>query len=250
MRTLTQVWVFFVSLTLTLLILGFHLRGRLGLFISFIFSLFLIYIILHRGLLLFRKQKQYSEQKGTDPTGFLNILMSLQGDYGISRLHFYLTSEHTPPLVWKDYPNYGYIVLCDQLLPLLSEAEKNMLAHLLLAHLKVRPTFRPRLFSVFELSFLKLQFLFSPLMSLAATFFQSQKYYLTSDLLGLQKSRATNYEYGYFLKKLHDFDFHRAKNLHGAEYFSALTAINRSPWKSFGQPTLEKRVVSVMGFSP
>lgn len=250
MRTLTQVWVFFVSLTVTLLIVGFELKGRLGLFLSLIFSLFLMYIVLHRGLLLFRKQKLYTEQKGADPSGFLKNINALKHDYNIQYIHFYLTAELTPPLVWKDYPNFGYIVLNDHLLSHLSESEKMMLSHLLLAHLKIRPTFRPRLFSVFELGFLKLQFLFSPFISLAATLLQSQKYYLQSDLLGLQKSHVSNYEFGYFLKKLHDFEFHQVKNLQGAEYFSALTAVNHSLWKNFGQPSLAKRFISVMGFVP
>ena len=250
MRTLTQVWVFFVSLTITLLFIGFQLKGRLGLFLSFIFSLFLMYVILHRGLLLFRKQKQYVEQKGSEPTGFLKILNSLKYDYNIQSIHFYLTTEKTPPLIWKDYPDFGYVVINDQLLKHLSDSERMILAHFLLAHLKVRPTFRPRLFSVFEFGFLHLQLLFAPLMSLAATLFQSQKYYLRSDLLGLQNSHVSNYEYGYFLKKLHDFEFHGTKNLQGAEYFSALTAANHSFWKNFGQPTLEKRFISVMGFAP
>ncbi len=250
MRTLTQVWVFFVSLTIALLIIGFEWKGRVGLFISFIFSLFMMYIIFHRGFLLFRKQQSYREKKGSDPTGFLSVLNSLKSDYGIQSLHFYVTSEITPPLIWKDQPNFGYILLNDQLLHQLTSSEKVLLAHFLLSHLKIRPTFRPRLFSVFQLSFLKLQFLFSPLMSLFATLLQSQKYYMQSDLLGLHKSHVSNYEFGYFLKKLHDFKFHLAPGLEGAEYFSALTVPYRSGWKNFGQPSLNKRFISIMGFAP
>ena len=250
MRTLTQVWVFFVSLTIALLIIGFQLKGRVGLFTSFIFSLFMMYVIFHRGFLLFRKQQTYSEKKGSDPTGFLSLLNSLKSDYDIQNLHFYVTTEITPPLIWKDQPNFGYILLNDQLLQHLTQSEKFLLAHFLMSHLKIRPTFRPRLFSVFQLSFLKLQFLFSPLMSLAATLLRSQKYYMQSDLLGLHNCHVSNYEFGYFLKKLHDFEFHSVSNLHGAEYFSVLTVPYRSAWKNFGQPHLNKRFISIMGFKP
>ena len=250
MRTLTQVWVFFVSLTIALLIIGFQWKGRVGLFLSFIFSLLMMYVIFHRGFLLFRKQKTYREKKGSDPTGFLGLLQNLKSDYGIQNLRLYVTLDRTPPLVWKDQPNLGYILLNDQLLDHLTDSEKVLLAHFLMSHLKIRPTFRPRLFSVFQLSFLKLQFLFSPLMGLAATLLQSQKYYMQSDLLGLHNSHVSNYEFGYFLKKLHDFEFHSAANLHGAEYFSTLTVPYRSRWKNFGQPNLNKRFISIMGFTP
>lgn len=250
MRTLTQVWVFFITLTITLLLIGFQLKGRLGLFLSFLFSLFLIYIILHRGVLLFQKQLAYTELIGSDTTGFFKVLNSLKEQYQIGRIHLFLSSDRTPPLVWKDYPDSGFIVIHEKLLSHLNDFEKNILAHFLLAHLKLRPTFRPRLLSVFEMGFLHLQFIFAPLMSLVATTLQYPKFYLQSDLLSLQNSRASNYEFGYFLKKMHDFEFHRSLTLRGAEYFSALTAMNHSWLKNFGQPSLTKRYLTVMGFVP
>ncbi len=250
MRTLTQVWVFFVSLTLTLLIVGFQLNGRLGLFLSFILSLFLIYIILHRGVLLFQKQLSYKELVGSDTTGFLKLLNSFKDHYKLGPLHLFFSSDATAPLVWRDYPDQGFIVLHESTLQHLTTSEKNILAHFLLAHLKLRPTFRARLLSVFEMGFLHMQFLFAPLMSFFATLFRYPKFYLQADLLSLQNSRASNYEFGYFLKKLHDLDFHRSKKLRGAEYFSVLTAANHSWLKNFGQPSLNKRYLTVMGFTP
>ncbi len=250
MRTLTQVWVFFVSLTLTLLIVGFQLKGRLGLFLSFLLSLFLIYIILHRGVLLFQKQLSYKEVLGSDTTGFLNLLNSVKGHYQLGPLHLFFSPDATAPLVWRDYPDLGFIVLNENLLQHLSQSEKNILVHFLLSHLKVRPTFRPRLFSVFEMGFLHLQFIFAPIMSFIATFFRYPKFYLQADLLSLQNSKVSSYEFGYFLKKLHDFEFHRSKTLRGAEYFSVLTAANHTWLKSFGQPSLNKRFLTVMGFAP
>ena len=249
MRTLTQVWVFLISLTITLLIVGFQLKGRLGLFLSFLFSLFLN-IILHRGALLFKKQLTYTEVLGSDTTGFLKILNSLKDQYRIGKIHLFFTEGKTAPLVWQDYPNLGLIVVHTQLISHLNEKEINLLAHFLLSHLKIRPVFRPRLFSVFEMGFLHLQFLFIPIISFLAFLLRYPRFYLQSDLLSLQNSHASAYEFGYFLKKLHDFDFHRSKNLSGTEYFSVLTAANHTWLKSFGQPSLNKRFLTVMGFTP
>ena len=250
MRTLTQVWVFFISLTLILLIVGFQFKGRLGLFLSFLFSLFLIYIILHRGVLLFQKQLTYTEVLGSDATGFLKTLNSLKTQYDIGKIQLFFAESNTPPLVWRDYPNLGLIVVHKHLFNHLTDKEKNLLAHFLLSHLKLRPTFRPRLFSVFEMGFLHLQFLFIPIISFFAWVLKYPKVYLQSDLLSLQNSHINSYEFGYFLKKLHDFDFHQTKNLKGAEYFSVLTATNHSWLKNFGQPSLDKRFLTVMGFTP
>lgn len=250
MRTLTQVWVFFVSLTVAFLFIGFQLYGRLGLFVSFLSSLVLMYITLHKGLWFFRRHLEFKEILGSDPTGFLNALNKFKREYDINVIHLYTTSDLVPPLVWKDYPKTGFVILHDDLLSHLTDKEKFILVHFLLAHLKVRPTFRPRLFSIFELGFLKLQFLLSPFMSLIALALGSPRYLLKSDLLALANSEATHLEFGYFLKKLHDLSFHRAKSLDGAEYFSTLTAAQHKFWKSFGQPSLPKRLISIMGFLP
>lgn len=250
MRTLTQVWFFFVSVTILFLFVGYQFYGRLGLFISFLFSLIIIYITLHKGLWFFRRHLEFHEIKGSDSTGFSNLLNSLKRIYDIHVIHLYITPDYTPPLVWKDYPNQGFIVLHEDLLNHLNEKEKHLLAHFLMAHLKVRPTFRPRLFSVFEFGFLKIQFLLSPIMSLFASIFRAPRYILKSDLLSLSHCEATHLEFGYFLKKLHDLKFHQTKNLNGAEYFSALTVAQHSFWKSFGQPSLKKRLITIMGFVP
>jgi len=250
MRTLTQVWVFFVSLTVAFLFIGFQFYGRLGLFVSFLFSLLLIYITLHKGLWFFRKHLHFKEVKGSDPTGFLNRLNAVKNQYDINVIHLYTTPDDVPPLVWKDYPKTGFILLNENLLSHLNENERHILVHFLFSHLDVRPTFRPRLFSIFEFGFLKLQFVLAPIMSLLALALGSPRYFLKSDLTALANSEAHHLDFGYFLKKLHDLRFHRSKNLNGAEYFSTLTAAQHHFWKSFGQPSLKKRLVTVMGFLP
>ncbi|MFZ3230737.1 MAG: hypothetical protein WA160_11075 [Pseudobdellovibrio sp.] len=213
-------------------------------------SLLFIYLTLHKGLWFFRRHLEFHEITGSDPTGFLKLLTGLIRHYNLNTIHLYTTADFVPPLVWKDYPKTGFIVLHEDLLNHLVETEKIILAHFLLSHLKVRPTFRPRLFSVFEFGFLKLQFLIAPIMSLIALIFRSPGYILKSDSIGLANSKTNSLEYGYFIKKMHDLNFHRVENLNGAEYFSTLTAAKHTFWKSFGQPSLENRLIAIMGFVP
>lgn len=250
MRTLTQVWVFFVTLTVTFLFIGFHFYGRLGLFVAFLTSVLLMYITLHKGLWFFRRHLEFREVLGSDPTGFLNALNQNKFQYGLNAIHLYTTSDLVPPLVWKDHPRTGFFIVHEDLFNHLSPTEKNILVHFLLSHAKVRPTFRPRLFSIFEFGFLKLQFLLSPLMGLLAFSLGSSRYLLKSDLMALTNSEVGHLEFGYFLKKLHDLSFHRAKNINGAEYFSTLTSAHHTIWKSFGQPSLQRRLTGLMGFLP
>jgi hypothetical protein len=250
MRTLTQVWVFFVSLTLIFLFVGFQFYGRLGLFVSFLFSLLLIYITLHKGLSLFKRHLTYKEVLGSDSTGLLKALNLEKQNYDINVIHLYLTAAPVPPLIWKDFPKTGYIILNNNLTNHLDQSEKNILVHFLLSHLKVRPTFRPRLFSIFEFGFLRLQFFMSPLISAVATGFGSKHYSLKADVLALANSQVNHLEFGYFLKKMHDLNFHRAKNLNGTEYFSTITAARHKIWRSFGQPSLKRRLRTIMGFLP
>ena len=96
MRTLTQVWVFFVSLTLVLLFAGFQLGGRRGLFISFIVSLVLIYATLHRGLALFKKHLNIKEQKGNDTHGFLKRLNQTKKQFGMKEVHLHYSNKPSP----------------------------------------------------------------------------------------------------------------------------------------------------------
>lgn len=250
MRTLTQVWVFFVALTVLFLFIGFHFYGRLGLFVSFLLSLLLMYITLHKGLWFFRRHLGFYEVLGSDPTGMLKALNQAKSEYDLFSIHLYTTDDLVPPLVWKDYPKAGFVILNENLLNHLNQAEKNILVHFLLSHIKARPTFRPRLFSIFEFGFLKLQFFLAPIMSLLALALGSPRYFMKADLMALANSQVSHLEFGYFLKKLHDLNFHRAKNLNGAEYFSTLTAAQHTFWKSFGQPSLKKRLISIMGFLP
>lgn len=250
MRTLAQVWVFFVGITLVLLVMGFHFGSRTGLFIAFLISLILIYATLHRGLALFKKHLNVKELTGNDTTGFMNTLEKLSPAYGIKKVYLNFSTENSPPLVWKSAPQTGYIMLHQQLLEHLNPEEKILLAHLTLAHLKQKSILMPRLFSIFEQGFFGLNYLLAPLVTLSAFLLRLPSKILKADQEAMAISKVSNFEMGYFLNKLHHFQFHKSKSLKGAEFFSATTVHNWAFWKSYGLPSLNLRLIKLMGFVP
>src|SRR5437868_5717373 len=128
MRTLTQVWVFFISLAFLFMLISFQLLGRVGLFLSFILSLFLLYAALRNSLRLFRGKLRPHLFSGNDPTGFLSEIENSKNKFGLKKVEAYTTKERTPPLVWKNLPEHGYIIINDRLLDQLSPEEVKLLA--------------------------------------------------------------------------------------------------------------------------
>ena len=250
MRTLTQVWVFFVGLTLFLLLTGFQLAGRRGLLLAFLVSLALIYATLHRGLALFKKHLNVKAWDGNDPTGFSNALQSLKKEYHLSRVMLHFTNQSSPPLVWKNSPGEGHVMVHHQLLEHLNSAEKKLLAHFLLAHLNERSFLMPRVLSIFEQGFWGLNLLMAPFVTFFTFMMRIPSQLLKADLKAMQKSEVSVFEMGYFIHKIHNFQFHRTSSLKGGEFFSTLTITNQSRFRSHGLPTLEKRLINVMGFKP
>lgn len=250
MRTLAQVWVFFVGITLVLLVIGFQLGSRLGLFIAFAINLLLIYATLHRGLALFKKHLNVKELTGNDTTGFIQLIEKLSPEYGMKKVYLNLSVENSPPLVWKTTKDSGYIMLHQNLLAHLNLNEKTMLAHLMLSHLKQKTILIPRLLSIFEQGFLGLNYLLAPLVTLLTFLIRQQSKILKADHEAMLLAGFSNYEMGYFLHKLHHFQFHKAQSLKGAEFFSAITVSNWSFWKSYGLPSLNLRLIKLMGFVP
>ncbi len=250
MRTLTQVWVFFVSLTLFLLLAGFHLAGRRGLLLAFLISLALIYATLHRGLALFKKHLNVKEWDGNDPTGFANTVQSLKKEYNLSQVMIHFTSSPSPPLVWKNSPMEGHVMVHLELIEHLNPSERKLLAHFLLAHLNERSFLMPRVLSIFEQGFWGLNHVFAPFVTLFTFIMRIPYQLLRADLRAMQNSQVSVFEMGYFLNKLHQFQFHKTKSLKGGEFFSTLTITNQSHWRSHGLPNLKKRLINVMGFEP
>lgn len=250
MRTLTQVWVFFVSTTLFLLLLGFQVAGRRGLLFAFLISLFLIYATLHRGLALFKKHLNVKKWDGNDSTGFSNTLQSLKKDYNMSRVMLHFTIKPSPPLVWKNDPTEGHVLVHQQLVEHLNSSEKKLLAHFLLAHLNERSFLIPRLLSIFEQGFWGLNYILAPVATMITFVLRIPSKLLKADLKAMQKAQVSSFEMGYFIHKLHYFQFHNPKSLKGGEFFSALTLTHQPWWCSHGLPDLKKRLINVMGFEP
>ncbi len=250
MRTLTQVWVFFVSLTLFLLLAGFQLAGRRGLLLAFLLSLVLIYATLHRGLALFKKHLNVKAWEGNDPTGFSNSLQTLKGEYNLSRVMLHFSNNASPPLVWKNTPGEGHVMVNHLLLEHLSIPEKKLLAHFLLAHLNERSFLMPRVLSIFEQGFWGVNLVMAPFVSFFTFLMRIPSQLLKADLKAMQNAQVSVFEMGYFIHKIHNFRFHKTSSLKGGEFFSTLTITNQSRFRSHGLPTLKKRLINVMGFEP
>ena len=141
-------------------------------------------------------------------------------------------------------------MLHQNLLEHLSINEKLMLAHLMLSHLKQKTILIPRLFSIFEQGFWGLNYLLAPIVTFLTFLLRQPSKILKADHEAMTLAGFSNYEMGYFLHKLHHFQFHKAQSLKGAEFFSAMTVTNRTFWKSYGLPSLNLRLTKLMGFVP
>lgn len=250
MRTLTQVWVFFVSLTFVLLVAGFEWGGRRGLFISLIISLAIIYATLHRGLALFKKHLNIKEQMGNDTSHFLRMLNQTKAQFKMRSIHFHYSNRPSPPLVWKNSPDSGHVMIHRDLLNHLSEHEKNILAHFVLAHLQERSFLVPRILSIFEQGLWGMNYLVAPIATLITQILRIPTSLLRADLRAMQSAGITSFEMGYFIHKLHHLSFHKTGSLKGGEFFSTLTLSKHRSWLTHGQPQLKTRLINVMGFTP
>lgn len=249
MRTLTQVWVFFIALTFLFLFLGFQLMGRLGLFVAFLISLFIVYATLHRGLKLFRKKLNAKELSGNDPSGFLSALEHNKVKFGFKKISVYTTEHNSPPLIWKSKSDEAHLILNFRLLNNLNTDEIRLLALLLLSHLENRSFLITPILSVINQSFFNFN-IFSILLSTFVTFiFNTRNDIIKSDVKFRNVAETSNYELGFFINKLHKFDFNLYKKKLGTEYFSVLSLKNDSLFNRYGIPGLNSRLQNIMGFT-
>jgi len=249
MRTLTQVWVFFIALTFLFLFLGFQLMGRLGLFVAFLISLIIVYATLHRGLKLFKKKLNAKVLCGNDTRGFLSAIESHKAQFNFKKITVYQTRHNTPPLIWKSKYDQAHLILNFHLLDNLSPDEIRLLALLLLSHLQNRSFLVTPILSVINQSFFNFN-IFSVILSSLITFvFGTQKDILKSDFKFKRLSEASIYELGFFINKLHNFDFHQNKKRIGTEYFSVLSFKKNNFLNQYGIPNLKLRLRNIMGFS-
>lgn len=249
MRTLTQVWVFFLTLTFLFLILGFQLAGRLGLFTAFIISLIIVYATLHRGVRLFRKKLKAQPFVGNDSSGFLTELNSHKLKFSLRKINVYRTEYHTPPLVWKNRPSEGHLLVNSRLIENLNPREIKLLALLLLSHLEQRSFFITPILSVINQSFFILNFFSVIVSKMTTSVFKIKRDVLSADAKFKIEAETSDYELGFFLNKLHNFEFHQNKKQLGTEYFSVLSLKKYDFFDQYGIPSLKQRLEKLMGFA-
>lgn len=249
MRTLTQVWVFFLTLTFLFLLLGFQLAGRAGLLIAFLISLYIVYATLHRGLKLFKKKLNAKEFNGHDPSGFLTEIQNHKMKFGFKKINVYRTDQNSPPLIWKSKTGEGHFVLNQSLLNNLNREEIRFLALLFLSHLECRSFLVTPILSVINQSFYNFN-IFSVLLSAGVTFILDTKSdILKADIKFRNISNASKYELGFFINKLHRFGFNQNKKQIGTEYFSILSLRKNNLLNQYGIPDLQVRLKNLMGFA-
>ncbi len=221
----------------------------MGLFVAFLISLYIVYATLHRGLRLFKKKLNAKEFDGNDSSGFLTAIYSYKAKFGFKKISVYMTEHNTPPLIWKNRSDEAHVILNSRLLDNLKSAEIRLLALLVLSHLEKRSFFVTPVLSVINQSFFNLNIFSIVLSSLVTYVFNTRNDIFKSDSRFKIMAEATNYELGFFINKLHEFDFNQNKKQIGTEYFSLLSLKKHSFLNQHGIPNLKLRLINIMGFS-
>jgi hypothetical protein len=251
MNTLTQVWVFSIALCSVILVSFFKFAGRLGLFIGFITSLVLLYLLLHKGLKLFLEQTKAQLHKGSDPTGINILFEKYQSKYPINKYFLYFTDQKSQPLVWRDFQDDIHVILNKQMVQNLDPIEKKLLVHLMFSHGTKHSKFRRRLCSIFYLALYPISRFLSPVFNLAAKLLQIEKQIFKSDLLAMSTSESVSpaqmNDFSLFLRKLHHLSYHQIKYVRGENYFSILSTSSKKIFNLNLCPPLNIRLTNLMG---
>ncbi len=95
MKNPTKVWIFILSTSLFLLVLGYNVGDRLGLLFGFLSALLLnalVFIYGENHLLTKMKAKKLS---GQDPWGLLDLVKKLSAEIGLLPATIYTTNHHS-----------------------------------------------------------------------------------------------------------------------------------------------------------
>lgn len=249
MSTLTQVWVFSLSLCAVVLITGFKLADRLGLLLAFSLSLILLYLILHKGLKLFLDQIKARPQVGSDPTGFSALLKKNSRAYQIPHVVLHYTEESTHPLVWSDFNHAVHMVLNRDFVMALNDEEKKILAHLTLSHGHTQSRLPRRFLSILFLALTPISSVLIPVFNIGARLFGFNKQFYTADMRAAQNAQAHLNEFCLFLRKIHNSRFHKTNYSRGENFFSLLSAKSRSLLSLKLSPSLENRTKHIIGYT-
>lgn len=249
MRTLTQVWVFLVSLTFIFLLISFQLLGRAGLFLAFLLSLLFLYAALRNSMRLFRGPMSTKPLSGNDPTGFLNEIEKNKLKFGFNSVEIHTTPHSTPPLVWKDTETHGFILINEKLLEHLNTQEIKLLSLFLLSHLECRSFVAVHILSILKIPFFLLSYFSKPISFATHAIFKTHLDLFKADIKFITLSEANKYEVGYFLNKLHKLFCNNFSKPNAYSYFSTLSLPKFTLMNEFGLPDLDSRLKKLMGFS-
>jgi hypothetical protein len=249
MRTLTQVWVFLVSLTFLFLFISFELLGRAGLFFAFLISVLFFYAALRHNLSLFRGILSPQLHSGNDPTGFLTEIENQKLKFGFKKIDVHTTEQPMPPLVWKNSEDHGHILLNKDLLSQLSKDEIRLLAIFLLSHLEIRSFVGVHILSTVKIPLYFVSFFTKILSSLCHRIFKTAADCYTADLKYFTMAESSKFEVGYFLNRLHRLSLNHAKKPNSYCFFSTLSIAENALINEFGIPDLSSRLKKIMGFS-
>jgi len=253
MKTLTQVWLICAAGCFLILIIGFNLADRLGLFAGFIVCLLFLYLTFYKGLKVFIEKTKSKEVLGSDPTFMTQYLNELKSRYGISRVRFFLSHNRTPPLVWSEFSNELIVTVNARVIHSLTLAEKKLLCHLLLSHGHYQSKLLRRILGLFYLSLTPIEKIVSPFFNVLSYLLGLSKEIYTADLKALSNSQvcghATQLEFGLFLHKLHYLNQHKALLSQGTYYFSILSDKNSALYNLNFHPHITKREKNILGYS-
>lgn len=253
MNTLTQVWVFSIALCSFILVISFKLAGRLGLFIGFILSLVLLYLLLHKGLQVLLDQIKAKLHKGSDPTGLNQLLLTYQNQYPIKKYYLHFTDAKSQPLVWRNLSDELHIILNKSMVENLDADEKKILAHLVLSHGTHQSKLRRRLLSILYLALNPFSRVLSPVFNFSSQMLKLQKQIFKADLMALKSSNCLSPEkmmdFSLFLRKLHNLKFHQMNYVRGENYFSILSTSQNGHFHLKLCPPLDQRLKNLIGDS-
>lgn len=247
MRTLTQVWFIHAGISFIFLLLCFQLLGRAGLFIALAICLMFLYAALRKNLAFLWSPLGSHQLLGNETSGLLQTLELRKAEFGFKKIEVYLTDKPTPPLVWKNTESEGRIILNRSLIENLNTNEIKLLTVFLLSHLQTRSFVLPQFLSSVHWSTALISFFTRVFAVSLNKIVQKHHEIFAADLKFLSAAQTTPFDAGYFLNKLHQFGFHKAKP-HHFFYFSTLSmrpVLN----EEFGLPYLHVRLHRMMGFS-
>lgn len=219
MKTLTQVWLVSAASCFIILVIGFQMGGRIGLFVAFLISLLFLYLIFYKGLLIFIKKTKAHEVTGNDLHYFAPLLKDLAHHYSFKKIRLFISQSHTPPLVWPELHDQLIVFINGETLSQLNNSEKKIFAHLVLSHGQIQSKLARRFLGLLFISTYPIEKIFAPFFNLIGYLLGLNKEIYTADLKALTLSQTSHFEFGLFLHKLHFLNYHTQNIFEGTYFF-------------------------------